>query len=215
MGRREAVGWFLVTAILLALPALIALAMNDRFTLHAAINAHHAPWMDLIFRYATHLGDGLVAVLLALVLLFTHGMRSFLMMGASWGFSSIITQLLKRLVFPDVHRPARHRDVLGDMHWLPDLDLNHHFSFPSGHSTTAFAMCLALAVIIARPAWGVFLAVIAGMLAFSRVYLSQHFTEDIVAGAAIGTMTTVLVYRWLYVSAFAGRPWLDRRPLTT
>ena len=47
-------------------------------------------------------------------------------------------------------------------------------------------------------------------IGLSRVYLSQHFTEDVLAGATIGTMVTYLVYRWLYTAPFSKRPWLDR-----
>ena len=54
------------------------------------------------------------------------------------------------------------------------------------------------------------LVTLAGLLAFSRVYLSQHFTEDILAGAVIGTVTAWAVYRWLYISAFSERPFLER-----
>ena len=56
------------------------------------------------------------------------------------------------------------------------------------------------------------LALLAAGLGLSRIYLSQHFTEDVVAGATIGTLTAYLVYRWLYVSPFASRSWLDRSP---
>jgi len=46
------------------------------------------------------------------------------------------------------------------------------------------------------------------------VYLSQHFTEDILVGAAIGTVTALVVYQWLYRSAFSERSFLDRRLFT-
>jgi membrane-associated phospholipid phosphatase len=51
---------------------------------------------------------------------------------------------------------------------------------------------------------------LAALLAFSRVYLSQHFVEDAVTGAAIGTITAWVTYRWLYVSPFSRKGWLER-----
>ena len=70
-----------------------------------------------------------------------------------------------------------------------------------------------LAVIAGQRGPAVLLALIAALLAFSRVYLSQHFMEDIVAGALIGTITSVPAYFWLYKGKASDRPKFDRRLL--
>lgn len=212
MQRARAVQLFIVVSAVLALPAAIASITTGKLALHAAINAHHTAFFDLFFSLATHLADGVLPALLALLLLFVRDVRSFLMMGFGSGLSAIAVQLLKHRVFPHMHRPGKFREGLGDMLWVDGVELNSYFSFPSGHATAAFSMCLALAVVIGRPGWGVAMALVAGILSFSRVYLSQHFTQDILAGAALGTLVTFLVYLWLYKSVFAKRSWLDRRP---
>ena len=211
MSRDRVVLLFLAVAMMFAVPALCAVLLTDQLELHSAINRYHAGWADLFFRFITHLADGLVPTALALLFLCFGTLRSFLMMGLSCGLSAIVAQLLKRQVFDHVHRPFMFREQLNDMHWVQGVELHHHFSFPSGHSTAAFSMCLALAVIAARPRWAFLLAITASLMAFSRVYLSQHFTEDILAGAALGTLTAMLTWRWLYMGNFAERPWLDRR----
>jgi len=211
MQRERTILFFLVTGLLLALPGLWFVLTTGKLTFHAAINSRHTPELDFFFTYATHLGDGILPTALALALLFLKDIRSALMVGLSCGLSAFFVQFLKRQVFSHMDRPGRFRDGLGDMHWVADIDLNNHFSFPSGHSTTAFSMCFAVAVILARPRWGVTMALAGGVLAFSRVYLSQHFTQDIIAGSALGIVTAYLVYRWLYVSPISQRVWLDRR----
>jgi len=211
MSRGRSVFLFLMVSLVFALPALLAVLLTDQLDLHSAINRYHAGWADRFFRFITHWADGLVPTAVALLFLFFGTLRSFMMMGLSCGLSAIVAQLLKRQVFDHVHRPFMFREQLNDMHWVQGVELHHHFSFPSGHSTAAFSMCLALAVIAARPRLAVLLAVAASLMAFSRVYLSQHFTEDILAGAAVGSATAVLIWRWLYVGKFAERPWLDRR----
>jgi membrane-associated phospholipid phosphatase len=97
------------------------------------------------------------------------------------------------------------------MLWVEGVELNSYFSFPSGHATAAFSMCLALAIIVGKVRWSAVFAVVAALLAYSRVYLSQHFLQDIMAGAALGTVVSFLVYLWLYRSVFAKRAWLARR----
>lgn len=70
-----------------------------------------------------------------------------------------------------------------------------HWSFPSGHATTAAALMAALWYLWPRPLW-LYVAA-AALVAASRVITGQHFLSDIVAGAAIGVVVTRLVAQWL------------------
>ncbi|HMN06033.1 MAG TPA: phosphatase PAP2 family protein [Flavobacteriales bacterium] len=159
----------------------------------------------------TELANGWVPVILALVLL-RKSWRTFLMMGLGTGLSAIAVQLLKHLVFAGYDRPAMFLEEMPGLQLVAGMDLHHHFSFPSGHSTAAFSMCLALAVVIGNRAAAIGLAVLAALLAFSRVYLSQHFTEDILAGALVGTVVTTAVFGLLYQGRYAHDARLDRSP---
>ena len=141
---------FLIVAVAFAVPALIAVMSTEQLELHGWMNRHHPYWADRFFAVFTHAADGLVPTGLALLLLAIKDVRAFLMMGLSCGLSAIVAQFLKRVVFADHHRPAKFQEQLPDLHWVQGIDLHHHFSFPSGHATAAFSMCLALAVIINR-----------------------------------------------------------------
>ena len=211
MRRKASIRWFLIVFAVLAIPTLFAVCTAVPIRLHRAMHPFHSAAWDQIFRWGTHLADGLVPTLLAVLLLLFKDLRTFLMLGLSCGLSALITQFLKRVPFATSDRPAMFQELLGDLHWVAEVELHHHNSFPSGHATAAYSMCLALAVILARPGWGVLLSLLAAALAYSRVYLSQHFTADILAGAVIGVVTTIGVCYWLYSSEFSKRPWLDRR----
>lgn len=211
MQYKRSVIRFLTVTALLSIPLGIAVLRTDPLELHRAMHPAHSPALDLFFRNVTHLADGLVPTAIGLLVLLFRDVRSFLMVGLSCSLSAIIVQVLKHGPFSGSDRPFMFKEKLGDMHWVDGLDIHHHFSFPSGHSTAAFSLCFALTVLIARPAWGIALPLLAALLAYSRVYLSQHFSEDILAGAIIGTATAVCVYQVLYRSRFAERKWLDRR----
>lgn len=200
----------MLLASLLVLAGTIVLFTGDKLVLHARVNAFHTPALDGFFGVVTHLADGLVPTAVAVLLLLLSTWRSFLMMALTCVLSAVVTQSLKHLVFADAHRPSMFAPQLGDMSWVAGVELHHHHSFPSGHATAAFAMCFAAAVLIGRFRWAPLLVLLAALMAFSRVYLSQHFLADIVAGSAIGTVTGLVVYQWLYRSAFAGGAWLDR-----
>lgn len=60
------------------------------------------------------------------------------------------------------------------------------FSFPSGHTTSAFAAATALFLVHRR--WGAAALVFAALMAFSRLYLFVHFPTDILIGAIVGAL---------------------------
>ncbi len=210
--RERAVRVFLAGYALLAFPVLLAVLWKDRFDLHAFVNAYHTSTADAIFSQVTHLADGWVPTLLALAFLLKD-LRSFLMMGASAAFSALVAQFIKHVVMPDMDRPSMFMERMPDLMLVPGVEMLQYNSFPSGHTTAAFGMGLALTVIVAQRNAAVAFVLFAAGIGLSRVYLSQHFTEDVLAGATIGTTVTYLVYRWLYVWPFSRRSWLDRSPL--
>jgi undecaprenyl-diphosphatase len=57
-------------------------------------------------------------------------------------------------------------------------------SFPSGHAATSFACAATLAWL--TPLSPVALYALAGLIAFSRVYVGVHYPLDVIGGAALG-----------------------------
>jgi membrane-associated phospholipid phosphatase len=210
--RNKAVLPFLAMAVVLALPALWAVAVSTHLALHQQIHQWHPAWADQAMPWITEGANGWVPAVLAIALLW-HSWRAFLMMGLSTLLGSLAVQSLKHFIFSHVDRPVAFLAEMPGLHLVPGVELHSSFSFPSGHSTTAFGMCFALAVVWGKRGPAVGLAIIAAILAFSRVYLSQHFTEDAVAGAALGTFIGWLVYRRLYHGPLSLHTGLDRSPV--
>jgi len=209
--RERSLWTYVVSVLVMALPVLTCVLRTDQFALHSAINAHHAPWADVFFRYWTWLASGWTPTALALLLL-GRSWRAFLMMGLSAGLSALVVQGLKHGFFSAHDRPAELITRMPGLYLVPGEDMNHHFSFPSGHATAAFSMCLAAAVLIARPSAAVLMALFAASLGYSRIYLSQHFTEDVLAGCVVGTTTSIIVYWMLYKGRWGRSAGLDRSP---
>jgi undecaprenyl-diphosphatase len=67
--------------------------------------------------------------------------------------------------------------------WVALLPANQ-FSFPSGHTITAFAVAVTLGTFYPDMRPGLFFC--AGSVAASRVLLGMHFLTDVLAGVAIG-----------------------------
>jgi membrane-associated phospholipid phosphatase len=70
-------------------------------------------------------------------------------------------------------------------------------AFPSGHTTMAFALAVALADEIRRPWTSIALCAAAAGTGWSRVNDNKHWLSDVVAGAALGATSAQLVEgRW-------------------
>ncbi|MGH2967167.1 MAG: phosphatase PAP2 family protein [Solirubrobacterales bacterium] len=95
----------------------------------------------------------------------------------SVALASLMSGLLKVLV--DRPRPAVSDHSISPIVATPDSP-----SFPSGHTTTAFAAAVAISIV--EPRLKVPMLVIAGLVGISRVYLGVHFVIDVVAGALLG-----------------------------
>ena len=66
-------------------------------------------------------------------------------------------------------------------------------SFPSGHTTTIFAVSVLLAALLPAK-WRPIPMVWAGIVGIARLYYGEHNLLDVVAGAATGTLFAVLLW---------------------
>jgi undecaprenyl-diphosphatase len=72
-------------------------------------------------------------------------------------------------------------------------------SFPSGHVTNNFALAVVFAWFFRRLGWLYF--IVAALVAWSRVYVGDHYPSDVLAAAAIGTIVGLLamkLFEWLW-----------------
>lgn len=159
---------------------------------HQFLNSYHTPYLDLAFKNITHIGHGLAPILLFHLLLLVRYSWA-LGLGLSSLVMGVIVQTLKRSVFAGDHRPAMFFPE-GGLPSIDGVDLMMHHSFPSGHSATGFCICLMLAF-FAKQKWATYtFTILALLIAFSRVYISQHFIQDTIVGSWIGLMLALAGY---------------------
>jgi membrane-associated phospholipid phosphatase len=98
------------------------------------------------------------------------------------GFISV--QIVKQLTHR--HRPYQ-VDPLDPYLWDGPFTPISNSSFPSGHSTVAFAVATVIATSYSKTIWVPILCyAFAGLTAASRVYQNDHWVSDIFAGSALG-----------------------------
>ena len=190
----------------LLLSGSLLIAAVPRLELHVLLNSGHTRSLDTFFRLLTFLGNGWFAVIFSLFFLFIR-FRYFFMLIGSFCVSGLMAQFLKRVVFPEILRPAAFLDQMPGLALVPGIDLHHTLSFPSGHTTTAFAVLLLTGFIIHKK-YAVFgMMLLAWLASLSRVYLSQHFLIDVLGGSLLGVFSALFFY-W-YFRKFK-TTWIDR-----
>ena len=146
------------------------------------VNKWPAPkWVRLSAIVATRAGDGWLWYLTGLLILLFGGENRLTATAAAG--SAAITGIG---LFISVKKiSGRKRPCEIEPHVWARLLPPDQFSFPSGHTITAFAVAVSV---------GEFYPVVLGILLFcalaiaiSRILLGMHFLSDVVAGAMIGT----------------------------
>ena len=156
------------------------------------------PFKNFIFKNITWLGDGIVAIAVTLYLAFRKKWKAVAQMLGSYLLSGMVVQAFKRTVH--MPRPARFFEMYHQQIEAVDGErlYTSFTSFPSGHTATAFA--LAISLIFISPWWRKqwWLAfVLAWMVAYSRVYLGQHFPVDVYVGAIFGILSGLAICPWI------------------
>jgi undecaprenyl-diphosphatase len=157
------------------------IARRDQ-TLMLRVNRWHAPrWIRLWMICATRGGDGWLWYALGVVILAVGGDHRFMAVGAALMAAGLGTAIFLRIK----KATGRKRPCAIEPHCWAKLLPPDQFSFPSGHTITAFAVSVALSRYYPEMATGLLFC--AGSIAASRVLLGMHFLSDVLAGAAIGT----------------------------
>lgn len=172
---------------------LYPLLMWSKVDANVLVNDYIASYtLDPVFILYSQVFEGWCFLGIAVAMLFIS--RKKLVMFVLAGILCwLITLVLKDYVFGNLPRPNKFLPLESFSHILEDVSIyKSQYTFPSGHSMTAFAVMSLFSAFSKRQIWPVLFFVIAIGAAFSRIYLLQHFFVDIYAGAIIGYGITIL-----------------------
>ncbi|MCB9252620.1 MAG: phosphatase PAP2 family protein [Flavobacteriales bacterium] len=137
------------------------------------------------FRYYTHLGEELYLLPLALILFVVYRNKKFtIQLVLSMLLNSILTLPIKYILIQS-ERPKLFLSKY-TLIFTEGVEVHQYNSFPSGHTSAAFAFAFALVFWINDKKIGVLLIFMAFLVGMSRIYLQQHFIEDVISGSVLG-----------------------------
>ncbi len=165
-------------------------------------------FLDALMVGITSLGNaGTIFIILGFVLLFTKKYRKA---GLSVLVALIVMLLCNDLFLKEFFARIRPFNlyesnpekyaVWGTEYVYPNLVYKpSSYSFPSGHSASAFAA--AFAFLWHDRKWGIPTTIFAAVMGFSRIYVQAHYCTDVIAGVitgAISALIAILIVKFLF-----------------
>ena len=209
-----------LSLVLLAVLGL-ALLYIPQGELHLLLCDHHTHARDIFFRYYTHVAEWFPYVICVALLLFGRiGDGAFA--SAAMLLSALSTQLFKHIF--NAPRPLSWFDLFMPDTQLPLVEgvkMNYWYSFPSGHTTSFFALAFVVCILLTRNPMNfrypkttsvlvqLLLFAAAALGGYSRIYLSQHFARDVFGGTIVGIVITLLCY--VVFVRFEDQKWYNYR----
>lgn len=182
--------YFFISYVVLAIFAVFILITYSKEAGFILMNPwHHRPF-DYFFMVLTFLGDGLFVIAIALILFFLKKRILSLMIISSYALSGIIAQALK--YFFEEARPAVYLEKTNYPYFIDEVTLHNLHSFPSGHTASVFALAAALAFAMRNKNYSILFLLMATLVGYSRIYLGQHFMDDVLAGSVIGVVSAIV-----------------------
>jgi membrane-associated phospholipid phosphatase len=139
--------WFFWTYAIFFAIGIVIISLGNQMHVQLMLNKLHLPILDYFFKYSTHLASGYSILAFTVLFLFLK-IKWGLLVALSQLISAPVTQFLKLGVFDWVFRPGFYYEQMSEItpHLVEGVNLQHKFSFPSGHATAAFSLFLALAL---------------------------------------------------------------------
>ena len=220
---------FISLSLILVVVLGLALLYIPKNELHLLLCDRHTYARDIFYRYYTQVAEWFPYVVCVLLLLFSR-IGDGVLATAALSISGLATQGLKYLV--DTDRPYKWFENNFPDITLPLVDgvrMSKYYSFPSGHTTSFFELAFVLCIIATKSlsaqqsnsanglsaqrsisvAIQILLFIAAAVGGYSRIYLSQHFTEDVAGGILVGILITLLCYVIFF--RFEGQKWYNYR----
>ncbi|PZP51369.1 MAG: hypothetical protein DI598_03420 [Pseudopedobacter saltans] len=193
----DKISYFLWPYLVIALLLTLVKITFSKKEIYFFINRLHFQLGDYLFPKITELGSSTFALVIVAFLVLFVSYRSAFLLGTAYLFSAAVNFPLK-YIFHAARPYVYFEDMHSHMYFVPGVDvLANYYSFPSGHTVCAFTGAVVATYVCEKKQWGIVFLLLAILVGYSRMYMSEHFFEDVFAGSVVGTLLTII---WLRIS---------------
>ncbi len=170
------------------------------YAVFTAVTKLHSEVMNVVVSTLTHLGDSEVAIPLLVACVFMCFFKKTRKVGITVAFAIVLGTLFTNVILKNVCGRVRPYVSLSEdpvfMAWynFAGAHVESDNSFPSGHTTCAFEMGVALFLSMKKKKIAWIFPTLAAIVGFTRLYLCVHYFTDVVAGVIVGTFAAFLAY---------------------
>jgi membrane-associated phospholipid phosphatase len=186
---------------------LVFLLTVGKATAFVDLNPVHRSFLDAVFAWITFLGDGTFSLIVFVFFLIRRRWSGATQIIVAFLLSGLLAQILKRLF--SMPRPMQFFPAGHYPYFIKGVTHVGFASFPSGHSTTIFALATLLSIFAKDQRLKVLCLLGAVLVGYSRIYLGQHFLGDVLMGSFIGIATAIGVH-WVFVRKLQSLPLFAR-----
>lgn len=149
--------------------------------------------LDKMMIFLSAINDaGMIAILVVLLLLVWRRYRH---VGVT-AFASLFVEFVLVNVFLK-NMVQRIRPYVVDKGLILLGDMPGDYSFPSGHTGSAFAVAVVMYLCMPKK-YGVSALILAALIAISRLYNGAHYPTDVLGAVIIALLTGVLACRFVF-----------------
>ncbi len=148
-------------------------------------------FLTAIFKFITTLGNGgIIWIMISVGLLIPKKTRK---VGVLSLISLALSALIDNVILKNLIARTRPYDVIPELTTL--VGAQKDYSFPSGHTGSAFAAAVVLFRGLPKK-YGIPILIFAFLMGLSRLYVGVHYPSDVLGGMLIGTGIALFTY-WL------------------
>lgn len=152
-------------------------------------------WLTCAMKTATFFGNGGILWIAICFFLMTRTKTRQAAVAAL--VSLVFSVLVNNAMLKNLVARTRPFDKIGDLIIL--IRRPQDFSFPSGHTSSSFAVATVFLCML--PFWaGLLTLTVASLIAFSRLYLGAHYPSDVLCGIVLGILFGLMAQRLLQLS---------------
>jgi membrane-associated phospholipid phosphatase len=168
------------------------------------VNSENNSFLDIFFAVVTRFAEVPAFIMVFFVFFIMKKRKEAWLVGAL-GVLVLLTAFVLKSLFkhPRPKTFFEGKNLLEQLYFVDGVYINSgNTAFPSGHTMGAFALFSLISFIAPNKSWmPVLFFLLAALVGLSRIYLVQHFFEDVYSGALMGVILS-LISIWVFKKFF-------------